>query len=103
MGYKTLQSVAKLQKQKELDRFEIELAKLGGNVLFQGKFPGFKPELLHGDILVLKEIASAAAAAAVCSSLCSSENHDVSIIQKQVHERCKKVSQNIRIIWNCCE
>lgn len=87
MGYKTSQSVAKLQRQKEIDRFEIELTKLGGNTSFRQKFPSIKSDLCHGDILVLKEIASAAA------SLNNSDKHDVDSIQEQVYERCKKVSQ----------
>lgn len=89
MGYKTCKSVAKLQRQKEIDRFEIELAKLGGNSTFREKFPELKPDLCHGDILVLKEIASAAAAYASHSN---SDKHDINYIQQQVYERCKNVS-----------
>lgn len=88
MGYKTLQSVAKLQRQKELDRFEIELGKLGANSMFREKFPTLKIDLCQGDILVLKDIASAASA---CLSN-NSGDHDGNSIQQQIYERCKKVS-----------
>lgn len=79
-----------LQRQKELAQFEIELGKLNGNTFFREKFPDLKLYLCQGDILVLKEIASAAAA---CASSHNSNEHDINSIQQNIFERCKKVSQ----------
>lgn len=87
MGFKTIQSLAKLQKKSELDRFEIGVGKLSGNVRFCEMYPELKGwNLNQGDILVVKDIAAAAAA-----TLIHNNDHNVDDIQQYVFERCKKV------------
>lgn len=86
MGYSTIQSVAKLQQQKELDRFVIEAGKLHSHLDFCEQFEGLNVIFGPGDILVLKQIAMAAIA---CMRRYSSKDEDC--VQVQTYERCKKV------------
>lgn len=93
MGYKTIQTVAKLQQPRQLDRFIIESSKLKTNMRFHEKFKEMNLDFCHGDILVLKDIANAAA------SFAASDNCDKIDIQKNVHEKCVKVSWSNTIAW----
>lgn len=85
LGFKTLQSIAKLQNTKERDRFLIESSKLSSNTKFQENFPHVNVNLNLGDILVLNDIAASAA------SLCM-DKYDSCVIRNQVHKRCQQVS-----------
>lgn len=86
MGYKTIKSVAKLQQQKEQDRFKIEAINMNGTDRFREKFGDLKLDFHHGDTLVLNEIGIAAAACFY------NFNHDINSIQNEVYKKCKKVS-----------
>lgn len=96
LGYKTAQSVAKLRQQKDLDGFVIAASKLDGNMRFLDKFGDLKLEFEQGDILVLKDIAAAAAA---CVMHNSGQNPDE--IQKRIFDRLKKVSQIMTHVLQC--
>lgn len=85
MGFKTMQTVAKLQRPKELDHFIIETTKLKTNMKFQEKYSGINLDLGHGDILLLKDIASASF---------TSLEHDKINIQKNIFEKCVKVTRS---------
>lgn len=85
LGFKTLQSIAKLQLSKERDRFLIESSKLNSNMKFHEKYQHINVNLNQGDILVLCDIAASAA------SLCM-EKYDSCTIQNQVYKQCQKVS-----------
>lgn len=94
MGFKTIQSLAKLQKKSELDRFEIGVGKLSGNVRFCEMYPQLKGwNLDQGDLLVVKDISAAAVA-----SLTHNNDEHVDIVQQNVYNRCKKVRLEI---FNC--
>lgn len=94
MGFKTFQSLAKLRKKSELDRFEIGVGKLSCNVRFCEMYPELKGwNMDQGDVLVVKDIAAAAAA---CLSYNSAP--DVDAIRQNIFERCKKVRLNIFFI-----
>lgn len=87
MGFKTFRSLAKLRKKSELDRFEIGVGKLSGNVRFCEMYPEMKGwHMDQGDILVVKDIAAAA-----ISCLSQNSAKDVDAIRQIVYERCKKV------------
>lgn len=83
MGFKSIQTVAKLQRPKELDHFIIETSKLKTNTQFQEIHSGINLDLRHGDILVLKDIAAASI---------SLIEHDEFNIQKNIFEKCSKVT-----------
>lgn len=96
MGFKTIQSLAKLMKRAELDRFEIGVGKLFSNVRFREMYPELKGWTMdQGDVLVVKDIAAAAVS---CLSYESASNVDA--IQQTVFERCKKVSFKFRIVFH---
>lgn len=86
LGYKTLTSVAKLQQQKEQDRFQIEVTKAIGTIRFKEKFLNLKLDFCHGDKLVLHEIGVAAAACLY------NPNYDIQSIQNETYEKFSKVS-----------
>lgn len=99
LGYTTAASIAKLRKPKELNLFQIEVAKLDTNVNFCNTYPELKQwRLNHGTIEILKDISNAAGL-----SLCSGD--DLESIREKVFERCKKV----RIVlfhlsrWKICK
>lgn len=88
MGYATLQSISKLQRMKDLDKFQIEASKLRTNVTFCEKFPYLKNwSMGHGDISVLKDIAEAASR---CNSDKSSASHMENVLDS-VYAKCQKV------------
>lgn len=99
MGFKTTQSLAKLQKKSELDRFEIGVGKLSANVRFCELYPQLKGwNLDQGDLLVVKDISAAAFA-----SLTHTSDQHVDIVQRNVYERCKKVSLKMILLHSFFE
>lgn len=89
LGYTTTQSISKLRKQKELNLFQIEVAKLSTNSHFCTKHPELKNwQLLPGTIEILKDISDAASCA-------SYDGDDLESVQKTVFESCMKVAPNL--------
>lgn len=86
MGYTTLQTIAKLNKPKELCNFQIEVPKLCTNIEFCEKHPELRKfQLGQGTIEVLKDVARAA------GSPSSYDENDLQLIQTYVFDRCSKV------------
>lgn len=92
MGYRTTQTISKLQHRKYFDRFELEVAKLNANISFNNEFPNLKNfTLAQGDILLVKDIAVAANSNAL-------KSYDVKSVETCVLNRCQKVNK-IRFIF----
>lgn len=91
MGYTTAQSISKLNKQKELSSFLIEVGKLSTNAHFSAKFPDLQYwRLEHGSIGVLKDIASAAFSVSISTDELTKSNW-ATAVQQKVFEDCSKV------------
>lgn len=92
LGYKTIKSIAMLQQQQKFDVFVIAAGNLHSDVQFQKQFTNLETKFGPGDLLVLKEIVTAAIG---CMNRYGTIE-DEETVKSQIYERCKQVRSNFK-------
>lgn len=92
LGFTTAKSIARLRKPKDLNLFQIDVAKLSANAQFCENYPDLRTwRLERGSIGVLKDVADAAFLITVNSNE-STKSTWMETAQKKVFADCSRVN-----------